>query len=179
MHYAEGGVMTTGDQRTCLPDAMTVILCMLFKFPQSSVRTITKKTIAWFVDRVRADPKREEGCDPNAFDAMAFGNANKFSLTYVPDLKHSPRGLLKKQHGLFLVRLLIHYVHEGNNKIDTHFLVYNAIDGKIIDNLRGKGAIVVDASDRKDNRSAIRPFHKELFPEAEKVIVDAVYSASL
>lgn len=176
-HYAEGGVMTTGDQRTCLPDAMTVILCMLFKIPQSSVPTITKKTIAWFADRVRADPKREEGCDPNAFDAMAFGVANKFSLTYVPNT--SPRVLLNFATGLFLVRLLIHYVHKGNNKIDTHFLVYDAIDGKIIDNLRGKGAVVVDASDRKDNKSAIRPFRKELFPEAEKVIVDAVYSASL
>lgn len=176
-HYAEGGVMTTGDERTCLPDAMTVILCMLFQIPQSSVQTISKKTIAWFADRVRSDPKRKEGCDPNAFDAMAFGVANKFSLTYVPNT--SPRVLLNFATGLFLVRLLIHYVHEGNNKIDTHFLVYDATNSKIIDNLRGKGAVVVDAPDRKDNWSAIRPFRKELFPEAKKVIVDAVYSASL
>ena len=29
-HRAEGGVIATGDERTCLPDAMSVIYCMLF-----------------------------------------------------------------------------------------------------------------------------------------------------
>ena len=33
--------------------------------------------------------------------------------------------------------------------------------------MRGMGAIKVDAGDRKDNRTAMRPFYKELFTEAK------------
>ena len=36
-------------------------------------------------ERLRRDPKRKDTADPNAFDAMAFADANEFSLTYVPN----------------------------------------------------------------------------------------------
>ena len=40
--------------------------------------------------------------------------------------------------------------------------------------MRGMGAIKVDAGDRKDNRTAMRPFYKELFTEAKKIEIESV-----
>ena len=53
-------------------------------------------------------------------------------------------------------------------------MVYDAFNGKIIDNMRGMGAIKVDAGDRKDNRTAMRPFYEELFTEAKKIEIKSV-----
>jgi hypothetical protein len=170
-HRAEGGVIATGDDRTCLPDAMSVIMCMLLSIPLTP--SLTKKTIAWFTERVKSDPKRANDHDPNQADAMVFAQEHHFSLKYVP--KVSPQILLNYTGGLFLVRLLIHYNDEsGKLKMDTHFVVYDAGNGKIIDNMRGMGAIVVDEDDRQNNQSAMQPFYKELFPKAQKIEVKSV-----
>ena len=170
-HRAEGGVIATGDERTCLPDAMSVIYCTLFSI--SLTPTLTKKTIAWFSERVKSDPKRTDDADPSQADAEEFAKAHDFTLTYVP--KVSPRKLPNFPTGLYLVRLFIHYVvANGRLKIDTHFVVYDAFNGKIIDNMRGMGAIKVDAGDRNDNRTAMRPFYEELFTEAKKIEIKDV-----
>jgi hypothetical protein len=60
-HRAEGGVIATGDERTCLPDAMSVIYCMLFSIALTP--TLTSKTIAWFSewDTVHGQTLRCEG----------------------------------------------------------------------------------------------------------------------
>mmetsp|Transcript_37113 Transcript_37113/g.98400 ORF Transcript_37113/g.98400 Transcript_37113/m.98400 type:complete len:155 (-) Transcript_37113:56-520(-) len=150
---------------------MSVIYCMLFSIALTP--TLTKKTITWFSERVKSDPKRADDADPSQADAEEFAADRGFTLTYVP--KVSPRVLLNFTTGLYLVRLFIHYVDaHGRLKIDTHFVVYDAFSGKIIDNMRGMGAIGVDADDRKDNHTAMQPFYKELFKEAKKIEIKSV-----
>jgi hypothetical protein len=169
----QGGVIATGDERTCLADAMSVILCRLSG--ASLTPALSKKTIAWFVARVEADVSRHNDADPCQADAIAFATEHSFALRHVPNV--SPRVLLQKRTGLFLVRLLIHFTSEGTPKVDAHFVVFDALHGHILDNLRGVGAIKVDDGDRKDNRSAIRPFAEKLFPDAEKVVLASVCCA--
>lgn len=54
------------------------------------------------------------------------------------------------------MRLLIEYTGaDGLVKSDKHFLVYDAANGKILDNLRGMGAIRIYDEDRNDNRTAM------------------------
>ena len=87
------------------------------------------------------------------------------------------RFYVNQRVGLFLVRLLIYYSDEGVDKMDTHFVVYNATRGHILDNLRGLGAIVIQDSDRLDNRTAIAPFKEQLFPNANKIVLASVRKA--
>ena len=168
---AQGGVIATGDARTCLPDAMSVILCMLGGVALTPA--LAKKTIAWFAKHVQSS--RERGADPHVGDAEAFADERGFTLTHMPNV--SPRILLNQRGGLFLARLAIHYSDEGVDKMDTHFVVYDATRGHIIDNLRGLGAIVIDDADRRDNRTAIAPFKEQLFPKASKVVLTSVRKA--
>jgi len=163
---AQGGVIATGNERTCLADAMSVILC---KFRGVALTpALTKKTIAWF-DRIQ--PSLE--CDPHEGDAAAFADECGFTLEHMP--MASPRILLNQRVGLFLVRLVIHYSdEEGVDKMDLHFVVYDAARGHILDNLRGLGAIVIHDSDRLDNRTAIAPFKEQLFPKAKKIVLASV-----
>ena len=149
-----------------------MIVCSLQSVPLTN--SISKQTVAWFNARVQSDPCRAAGSDPNQRDAEAFAAEKGFKVSYVP--KVSPRMLLQKHSGLFLVRLLIHYSHQEATKLDTHFVVYDAVHGHIIDNLRGMGAVVIDDADRVDNRSAIRPFKEKLFPAADDVRIASVCS---
>ena len=180
-HRAEGGVIATGDERTCLADAMSVIWCMLSSC--ALTQAIGKSTIAWFAARIEgraADPNEDDAReDPNEDDARAFASERGFSLTYVPNLSSSPRLLLGQRDGVFLVRLLIEYTGaDGLVKSDKHFLVYDAANGKILDNLRGMGAIQIYDEDRNDNHTAMRPFYEELFTEAKKIRLVSVCRAA-
>eukprot|EP00966_Prymnesium_polylepis_P027210 629261-Prymnesium_polylepis.1 len=152
-HRAEGGVIATGDERTCLPDAMSVILCMLFSIALTPMPT--KKTTAWFSERVKSDPKRADGADPSQADAEEFAKVRGSTLNFVP----KPRSLhacwpAQFYHGP-VPRTSFHSLRGRSRPAqDRHALCgirIDAFSGKIIDNMRGMGAIKVDAGDREDN----------------------------
>ena len=168
VHRAEGGVAATGDERTCLADAMAVIMSTLKQQPLTP--HLTKKVRSWFVERC------VDGQDPHQRDAMQFAKEHEFVLTHVCNT--SPRILVNLHEGIYLVRLLIHYKDEGETKTDMHFVVYDALNAKIIDNARGQPVIKIDENDRKDNKSAMSPYYKELFPLATKIQMTSVCRAT-
>ena len=145
-----------------------MILCMIRRVKLTPA--LAKKTIDWFADRVQSS--REYDADPHEGDAAEFAKECGFSLKHMPNV--SPKILLNLHVGLFLVRLIIHYTDGGIDKVDTHFVVYDAARGHILDNLRGLGAIVVHDSDRLNNRTAIAPFKEQLFPNATKLTLASV-----
>ena len=88
--------------------------------------------------------------------------------------------LLGARAGIFFISLKIDYVDEdGEAAQDAHALVYDAARGHLLDNLRGKGAILIDDGDRVDNRTAMRPFYEELFPKATNITLRSVHEAQL
>ena len=171
----QGIVFATGNERTCLPDAMSVIECTLLGIGRTS--SSGKQAVDWFADCVKADPRRADGSEPTEADAMVYANGKKFNLVHVPEA--SPRILLGFHDTLYLVRLLIYYMHEGVEKVDKHFVVYDSVKALIIDNMRGMDGIKIDDRDRIDNRTAIKPFHEKLFPLATKVHLASVCRAFL
>ena len=171
---ASGGVIATGDERTCLPDSMSVVKCLLHRVGLTD--SDSRKTVRWFSDRLRSDPLRLDTADPHIGDAKAFAAEHGIDLQH----KHnwSPRLLVNADTGVFVARLLIDYLDSsGTTRTDSHFLVYDASNRHILDNLRGVGAIVVGAEDRSDNVAAMRPIKEELFPEATRIRLTAVWEA--
>ena len=173
---AAGGVIATGDERTCVPDACVVIRCLLVGGRLTS--SVAAAAIAWIRRHIAADPTRADDEDPSAADAEAYAEAHGFVLTYKRNV--SPRLLLGARAGIFFISLKIDYVDEnGEAAQDAHALVYDAARGHILDNLRGKGAILIDDGDRVDNRTAMRPFYEELFPKATNIAIRSVHEAQL
>ena len=90
------------------------------------------------------------------------------------------KNIKRKALWIFFISLKIDYVDEnGEAAQDAHALVYDAARGHILDNLRGKGAILIDVGDRVDNRTAMRPFYEELFPKATNIAIRSVHEAQL
>jgi len=173
---AAGGVIATGDERTCVPDACAVIGCLLVGRPL--LPSLAAATVAWFRVRLATDPTRADDEDPSSADAEAYAEAHGFVLTYQPNV--SPRLLLGARAGIFFVSLEIDFVDEdGEAAQDAHALVYDAGRGHLLDNLRGMGAIVIDDGDRADNRTAMRPFYEKLFPLATKITLVSVHEARM
>ena len=173
---AAGGVIATGDERTCVPDACAVIRCLLVGGPL--LASMTAATIQWFRERIATDPTRSDDEDPSSADAEAYAEAHGFVLNYQPNV--SPRLLLGARAGTFFIGLKIDYIDEdGEAAQDAHALVYDAARGHLLDNLRGMGAILIDDGDRADNRTAMRPFYEKLFAKATKITLDSVHLAQL
>ena len=90
----------------------------------------------------------------------------------------SPRLLVAKESGVFLVRLELEYLKQ--TEPGFHFTVYHAGSGAILDQMSGKTAVIVNDSDRAGsndtakNRAALRPF-KATFSEASKLTITSIH----
>ena len=159
---ASGELVPVGPSRTCLPDALWVVLCT------------TSPELKLELEHVRA--ALDCGLDADPTRAVALDYARQFGLTleYEPALKASPAGLFNRTQGAYLVRLEI--VCPGGT--DYHYVAYNAATGRLIDNEPGAKVPVVDDDDRRNNKRAIKVFRR-YFPNAQKIYVDAVLAGKV
>lgn len=111
---ASGGVIATGDERTCLPDSMSVVKCLLHGFGLTA--SDSRKTVRWFSDRLRSDPLRLDTADPHIGDAKAFAAEHGIDLQH----KHnwSPRLLVNADTGVFVARtsVALHHGQKGDGR---------------------------------------------------------------
>ena len=159
---ASGELVPVGTTRTCLPDALWVVLWL------------TSPDLKLELEQVRMALDCGPDTDPTA--AMALEYASRFGLTleYERALKGSPAGLFRRTQGAYLVRLEI--VCDGGT--DWHYVAYNAVTGRLIDNEPGAKVPLVNNDDRVSTKRAIKVF-RQYFPNAKKIYVDAVHVAKV
>jgi hypothetical protein len=156
---AAGGVVAIGDDRTCLPDALWVMMHLLgVKVSQQMLRKMLHAT---------------ELSDPNIAQAREVCNYHDVSFEYKPALCLSPAGLFRQREGAFLVVLEL-VTPSGDT--DFHAIAYDAGAGRVLDNEPGGRVPVVDDDDRVSNQQALLVF-KQLFPRALKIMMTRVYKA--
>ena len=158
---AAGEAVAVGDDRTCLPDALWICLTACGK--QIKLSAVRKSMV-----------HRDENSDPTY--AMAKSTALQYGmqLAHISRLKASPAGLFNYDCGMFLVRLRI----ECATGTDYHYVAYNAQTGRIFDNERYAKVPRVEATDKRNNKSATKVFF-QLFPKAKEIWVDAVSVAQI
>ena len=157
-----GGVLVSGSGRTCVPDALSMLL------PSFGI-LIT-------VEEVRSIMPADANEDTLFASANDF--VKKYSLTLLPvtaqfmNLKGGPAlGLLQVTECLFLVQLCI---TEGNHdkNPDFHCVAY---DGNTLrDNYRYSKVKIVNEEDRKDKDKARKVFDS-LFNKLLQVRINSVY----
>jgi hypothetical protein len=156
---AAGGVVAIGDDRTCLPDALWVMLHLLgVRVSQQMLRAALHATLM---------------SDPNIAQARDFCITKGVSFEYKPALCLSPAGLFRQREGAFLV--VLELVTPGHT-VDYHAIAYDAGAGRVLDNEPGGRVPVVDDDDRISNQKALLVF-KQLFPRALKIMMTRVYKA--
>ena len=163
----QGVVLTVAKKgegaRTCLADAMFVVLCTLLP------------GLALKLEAVRAVLVASETKDPNQAMAKTLAADHGARLVHQPHMTGSPKSLLKETSGVFLVRLLI-TVPDGSS--DFHYVAFDAAKALVIDNAPYVKVPEIDADDRKDNKRAIRVFF-HFFPNATDIRVASVLKAVL
>jgi hypothetical protein len=156
---AAGGVVAIGDDRTCLPDALWVMMHLLgVRVSQQMLRAALHATLM---------------SDPNIAQARDFCITKGVSFEYKPALCLSPAGLFRQREGAFLV--VLELVTPGHT-VDYHAIAYDAGAGRVLDNEPGGRVPVVDDDDRISNQKALLVF-KQLFPRALKIMMTRVYKA--
>ena len=158
---AAGEAVAVGDDRTCLPDALWICLTACGK--QIKLSAVRKSMV-----------HLDDNSDPTY--AMAKSTALQYGmqLAHISRLKASPAGLFNYDCGMFLVRLRI----ECATGTDYHYVAYNAQTGRIFDNERYAKVPRVEATDKRNNKSATKVFF-QLFPKAKEIWVDAVSVAQI
>jgi hypothetical protein len=157
---AAGGVVAIGDGRTCLPDALWVMLHMLgVRVSQPMLRAALHAT---------------ELSDPNIAQARDFCITKGVSFEYKSSLCLSPAGLFRQEEGVYLVVLEL---LTPSHTTDYHAIAYDAVTGRVLDNEPGGRVPVVDDVDRVSNQKALLVF-KQLFPRALKIMMTRVYKAA-
>ena len=154
---SEGGVLAVAkageEARTCLPDAMFVLLSTLL--------------VCLKLEAVRA--AFETDGDPNHALATAFARAHGVAMVHQPQMTNSPKTLLRARSGIFLVRLRISVGEDD----DYHYVVYDADRALVIDNAPHVPVAEIDDGDRQDNKSAIGAFY-HYFPNATGIRIASV-----
>ena len=153
---AEGIAVPVGTRRTCLPDATWALL--MARFPNTKINLHT----------IRAAVSSANGADPSFSMANAHVQDYGLELKYDREL-NNPRAMFKRRSGLYLVQLAI----ETESGSDQHYVAYLAASGHIIDNESRARVPIIEDSDRRSNKAAIKVF-QQLFPRATGIRMGAV-----
>jgi len=153
-------------KRTCLPDALWTILKSL----RPACRITKESTRKYFEEYTN-----KENIDPTQDRAEKYMASNGVLLIHQSKMTFSPQTVLRQGNGIFLVRL---YWSDPNGQEDMHCVVYNADRKIIIDNVPYTKMPLIEASDTKDNYSAIKCFAYFFNPGA-KIRIVSVYKAEL
>lgn len=160
------GTMVTGCGRTCVADAVTT--CENALKQRRATAPETARVRRWFRNR--------HAGDPNQLDVQAYVTEHGMHVHFLWQM--SPKNLLKKRAGAFLVRLDYSYMHEGVLCHDTHYIAL--IDGVLIDNNKNQPPLVITYEDMKDNFTAVRPFRSFFDAEVtQAVTLTHVYEITL
>jgi len=136
-------LMASGCGRTCLADAMLTIESHLMGTRVTEVELA--KTRKFFRDRHPGDP--------NEFDARAYGAEKGMLVAYRHET--SPKNLMKLTDAC-LARLEYKVLEKGVLKLETHYMA--KVGDMLIDNNKLKDPPVIEYADKKNNKTAMRPF---------------------